>query len=256
MTGLSNFDAYARYYDTFYADKDYESECDFIERVFQRFASRPVHKVLDLGCGTGGHAIPLSRRGYVVTGVDRSPQMLQGAKAKAAWAEQPLTLCEGDICQLDLGLAFDAVISMFAVISYQTTNADLAASFRTARRHLERGGLFLFDAWFGPAVLAQRPTDRIKVIEDHGETIIRLATSTLDILQHTVRVNYQVLRVRGDRLLDDVVESHPMRFLFPQEIAHYLAENGFRLAHWCPFMALDRSPTEHDWNIAVVALAE
>ncbi len=254
---MKSFEAYANYYDAFYGDKDYERECGFVESVFRTFAAgRPVHRVLDLGCGTGGHAIPLSRRGYAVSSVDRSPQMLQVARAKAEQAGLSLGFHEGDICSLDLGQTFDAVISMFAVFSYQTGNADLAAAFASARRHLAPGGLFLFDVWFGPAVLAQRPSDRIKSIDTGEERIIRLARPELDILQHTVRVNYQVLRIRGDRVLDEVAESHPMRFLFPQEIVHYLQQTGFRLLHWCPFMEIDRAPTEQDWDVSIVAAAE
>lgn len=53
----------ARIYDLIYEDKDYEGECDFIGEIFQRFSSHPVETILDGGCGTGGHVIPLARRG-------------------------------------------------------------------------------------------------------------------------------------------------------------------------------------------------
>ena len=142
---------------------------------------------------------------------------------------------------------------MFAVISYQTTNEDLLAACRTARRHLSPGGLFVFDAWFGPAVLTQRPTARVKIIEQDGERIIRFASPVLDILAQTVQVNYKVLRLRDARVLDEVDESHLMRFIFPQEISHYLQQAGFRLLQLCPFMCLDTQPTDQDWNVTVIA---
>jgi ubiquinone/menaquinone biosynthesis C-methylase UbiE len=56
--------AYASAYDAFYADKDYNAECDLIEGAFRRHATQPVSSVLDLGCGTGNHALRLARRGY------------------------------------------------------------------------------------------------------------------------------------------------------------------------------------------------
>jgi SAM-dependent methyltransferase len=256
MTGLKTFDAYARYYDTLYDDKDYESECDFLEKIFQTFASHPVRRVLDLGCGTGGHVLPLSRCGYTVLGVDRSPQMLDTARAKAEQASLEIAFHEGDIHKLNLGQTFDAVIAMFAVVSYQTTNTDLSATFRSARRHILPGGLFVFDAWFGPAVLAQRPEDRVKIVEKDGERVIRLAKPVHDVLHHTVRVNYKVMRIKDGRVLDEADESHLMRFLFPQEITYYLEESGFRLLRLCPFMELDRLPTEQNWNVTVIATAE
>lgn len=145
---------------------------------------------------------------------------------------------------------------MFAVISYQTANEDLAAAFHTARQHLGPGGLFVFDCWFGPAVLTQRPVDRLKIIEASDERIIRFATPTLDVLRHTVRVDYKVLRLKDGCVLDEVDESHLMRFLFPQELTHYLEEVGFLTRRLCPFLQLDSDLNERDWNGAVVAEAK
>jgi len=141
---------------------------------------------------------------------------------------------------------------MFAVMSYQTTNDDLAAAFRTARRHLEPGGLFIFDAWFGPAVLRVRPMDRYKFVERDGDRIIRFASPTLDVLRHTVRVDYKVLLIKDSCVLDEVDESHLMRFLFPQELAYFADQAGLHMKHLCPFMALDRKPSEEDWNVTAI----
>jgi SAM-dependent methyltransferase len=256
MTGLKTFDAYARYYDVLYGKKDYESECNFLEKIFQTFASHPVRRVLDLGCGAGGHDLPLGRRGYAVLGVDCSPQMLVKARGKAEQASLEIAFHEGDIHNLNLVRTFNAVIAMFAVVSYHTTNANLSATFRSARRHILPGGLFVFGAWFGPAVLGQGPGDRVKTIEKDGERVIRLAKPVLNVLHHTVRVNYKVMRIKDGRVLDEVTETHLMRFFFPQEITHYLENTGFKLLQLCPFMRLDRSPTEQDWNVAIIAVAE
>lgn len=77
------FNRYSNYYDTLYEDKNYGAECDFIETIFSKFYLAPVKHILDLGCGTGGHAIPLAQRGYHVTGIDRSEEMLKKAEEKA-----------------------------------------------------------------------------------------------------------------------------------------------------------------------------
>lgn len=67
---------YASVYDLLYQDKDYAGECDLLTRLFADFGASPIGSVLDLGCGTGGHAMPLARRGFRVTGVDAAPAML------------------------------------------------------------------------------------------------------------------------------------------------------------------------------------
>ena len=258
MSGHVFDKVYAGTYDALYQDKDYEAECDFLEQIFARYAQVPIHTILDLGCGTGGHVLPLAERGYTVTGVDRSETMLAEARRRTGAQSRCREDCDfvrGDIRTLDLGCTFDVVIAMFAVISYQTTNEDLAATFRAARQHLEPGGLLVFDCWFGPAVLAQRPANRYKIVEREGERIIRFASPTLDVLQHTVRVDYKVLRLKGGHVLNEVDESHLMRFLFAQEITHYLESSGIHLLKMCPFMELDRRITGRDWNATVVAKA-
>lgn len=251
------FGTYAQFYDILYQDKDYAAECDFLETVFSRYASAPICHILDLGCGTGGHALLLAQRGYSVTGVDLSEKMLSVARAKASAMElaNVPSFQQGDMRNLDLGMTFDAVLSMFAVVSYMVNNVDLQAALRSARRHLNSGGLFVFDAWFGPAVLTERPTNRFKIVEVGGERIIRFTHSKLDLLQHTVNVHYKVLRLQGKCIVDEVDEVHPIRFLFPQEVTHYLDETGFQVKKLCPFLRPDDDLDERDWNISVVAEA-
>ncbi|MDA2916129.1 class I SAM-dependent methyltransferase [Nitrospinae bacterium AH_259_B05_G02_I21] len=170
------FSLYANYYDALYQDKDYEAECDFAERLLSKHAKEDVRTILDLDSGTGGHAIPLARRGCEVAGAYRSEAMITLARGKAKAEGVALNLHQDDVRTVDLKTTFDVVLFMFAVIAYQATNADLVAALRTGRRHLELGGLLIFDSWYGPAVLRNPPTDRIKVINsrDDDSRIIRI----------------------------------------------------------------------------------
>ncbi|MCC7202828.1 MAG: class I SAM-dependent methyltransferase [Nitrospirae bacterium] len=258
---------YARFYDAFYQDKDYERECDFIEAAFKKNGCR-VKTILDLGCGTGGHALILSRRGYQVVGIDRSREMIRIARRKAKEEakgnkkKSSAEFYQGDITGIRLRRKFDAVISMFAVMGYQTTNASIAAACGVAASHLVSGGLFIFDCWHGNAVLTERPGMRMKEIVMHkgkgggnrGEKrIIRFSEPVLDPLSHTVETRFRVLRIEGDRLVGETQESHLLRYLFPQEIRYYLETAGFRVLELCPFPELNKPLTEHDWNMAVIA---
>ena len=74
---------------------------------------RPGQRLLDLGCGTGRHAVPLAGRGLAVTGVDLSPAMLQRARARADDAGVEVELIEADARDLPHGLGpYDAVICL------------------------------------------------------------------------------------------------------------------------------------------------
>lgn len=251
------FGAYAGFYDALYADKDYAAECDFIADVFAAHGVPDGGSVLDLGCGTGGHAMLLAERGFAVTGVDRSPAMIELAQAKIA--ENPSCSADflvDDVRSVDAGTTFDAVISMFAVVSYQLTDDDIIAMFSAVRRHLAPGGVFLFDVWFGPAVLVEQPEPRTKcVVTPEGDTIVRDARPTLDILGQTVEVSYDVRREAGGEVAESSSESHKVRFLFAREIEHFLGHAGMELVTLAPFMELDRTPTTSDWNVSVVARA-
>jgi len=243
------FRNYANYYDIIYDDKDYGAECNFLESIFSKYSNRPIKAILDLGCGTGGHALILAERGYKVTGVDISQKMLEIGKRKAEERKLNIEFILGNIRSIELNHKFDAVISMFAVISYQITNEALISTFKKAFKHLKRNGLFIFYAWFGPAVLIQKPSNRFKVIENNNERIIRFATPVLDILNHTVDVKYKIIKLSNNRVLDEVDELHKVRFLFPQEIKFICDMTGFEILELCPFMKLGKSPTENDWNV-------
>jgi len=248
---------YADHYDLLYAGKDYESECDTLEEVFRRYGKGQIRTILDLGCGTGNHAFPLAKRGYEVTGVDRSGDMLANARSKLAdFKSHSQTLpmfLQGDLRSLDLDRKFDAVLMMFAVLGYQLTNEDILASLKTVRGHLKPGGLFICDVWYGPAVLAIRPSDKVKIIPTDNGKVIRLASGTLDIHHHWATVNYHVLHLQGQRVLSESKESHQVRYFFPQELALFLDHAGMEMLRLSAFPLLTEDADERSWNGLVVA---
>jgi SAM-dependent methyltransferase len=265
MSGQVFGPVYADQYDLLYSDKNYEAECDLIEEIFRRYGSGPIRTVLDLGCGTGNHALPLASRGYRVTGVDLSPDMLAQAQKKAATnlpsamrhapsviCDQP-TFLQGDVRTLALGQTFDAVLMMFAVLGYQLTNEDALAALRAVYRHLRPGGLFVCDFWYGPAVLAIRPGDRVKVIPLNEGKLIRTASTRLDIPRHLCEIHYHLWHLDGDRVLSETEERHRMRFFFPLELELALGQAGLALQRLTAFPDLDRPADEATWNALAVA---
>ncbi|MCB0154272.1 MAG: class I SAM-dependent methyltransferase, partial [Anaerolineae bacterium] len=203
------FKRYAQVYDALYQDKDYQAECDFLEDIFRQYRSDTVTNVLDLGCGSGGHALALARRGYSISGVDQSPEMVDLARQKAAQAglQSRLDFTVADIAAASLDKMYDAAICMFAVLNYQTTNQAIQSTLTNARRHLQPGGLFIFDFWYGPAVLKQRPSSRIKVVNAADTQIIRLAEPTLDVNCNTVSVDYHLLLFENKILVEEIKET-------------------------------------------------
>ena len=58
---------------------------------------------------------------------------------------------------IELKRGYDVVVALFHVISYLPDNSDLEAAFARIREHMKPGGILIFDYWYGPAVLTDRP---------------------------------------------------------------------------------------------------
>jgi SAM-dependent methyltransferase len=248
---------YAREYDHLYGDKDYDAEVDLIERVTAQY--RAVSRTfIDFGCGTGQHSIRLAGRGYTVTGVDRSADMLTIARQKTS--ELPAGIprpefIQGDVRTIRLGRTADVALMMFAVLGYQITDADVRAALGTARAHLEPGGLFIADVWYGPAVISTKPSDRTKVVERDGGQVVRFAHAELDTTAHRADVSYQVQLRDGERVAAEFSETHRMRYFFRDELARLLEETGFSMLALRAF-GVDDAPASGDtWNVLLVATA-
>ena len=249
------FQSYGKYYDIIYSDKDYEKECDVLEEVFRKYSKFMPKTILDCGCGTGGHAIPLAKRGYEVTGVDLSESMIKIAKVKANKKRTNIDFKVMDLRQLQLNKKFNTAICMFAVIDYLTENEDLQKAFNAVRKHVKRNGLFIFDFWYGPAVLKIKPSTRVKTVEKNGLKVIRIVTSELNFSKHTSTSKYHLIASKENEIIDDINESHMVRFFFPQEIQYYLEENSFKLLKISEFLKLNKLPTENTWNAFAIAKA-
>lgn len=126
----------AAVYDALMADTPYDQWLDWIERSWQK-GSAPK-RIIDLGCGTGTIAIPLAKRGYRVTGVDLSAEMLAIAYDKMRQEQVEVAWVEQDMRELSLPEA-DAVISLCDSLSYLTEEADVQETFRRVFAHLAPG---------------------------------------------------------------------------------------------------------------------
>jgi SAM-dependent methyltransferase len=219
-------DAYAGYYDLLYREKDYAAEAAYVADCLNRHGVEGG-AILDLGCGTGKHALELVRLGFDVLGVDKSDAMVRIANRRAPQNVGRTEFAIGDVRSYRSSRVFDAVVSLFHVVSYQTSNEDLVATFETAAHHLRRGGLFLFDCWYGPAVMTERPSERVKRIEAEGIAVLRIAEPTVDVRNNVVTIDYTMLVLRPDAEPRSLRERHVLRYLFEPEVYDMLKRSGF-----------------------------
>ena len=132
------FTRYARSYDRECFTQGTTGEVDFIEREIG--PKKPAH-ILDIGCGTGRHAIELARRGHRVTGIDLSVDQLGRAREKAREADVAVEFIEQDARNFRFDQRFDAAIMLcegaFPLMETDEMNYEIL---RCARQALAPGG--------------------------------------------------------------------------------------------------------------------
>ena len=243
----SVFSRYAKYYDLLYAEKKYDEETLYISKLIGESNLRGG-ALLEFGSGTGKHARALIKEGFQVTGIELSQEMVDKAM------EQPSEgfICyQGDICDVRLGKKFDAIISLFHVISYITTNEALTKLFQNVSDHLEVGGLFVFDFWYGPAVLSQGVETRVKNIKDESTEITRIAESKIRDQDSCVDVTYTIHMVDiKTRVAEIFSEVHTMRYFSLLELDYFAEKNGLRRILQEEFLTKN-IPSQNTWGVCV-----
>jgi len=250
------FQEYSNYYDLLNTGKDYELEAEYVLALARRAApAQPLRRIMNLGCGTGCHDLALARHGLEVTGVDRSEAMLAIARRSAvSSAVHPAPdFIQADITTLRLGQTFDLALSLFHVMSYQTTNEALRAAMTTAATHLAPGGLFIFDFWYGPAVLHEKPAVRIKRVDTEKLSLRRITEPVLRENDNTVEVNFEIeITAKADDSRQTLHETHVMRYLFLPEVAALLDEAGLTLFGSEEWLS-GHAPSLNSWNVCCIA---
>jgi SAM-dependent methyltransferase len=247
------FQRYGAYYDLLYRDKDYDGEAKYIARTL-RAVDPHIKTILELGSGTGRHGRLLAAHGFDVLGIERSEAMAAAAKRSStdrmAANGGAFDCVQGDIRTRTVDRVFDAALSLFHVVSYQTRNPDLTRTFANAARHLRPKGTFFFDVWHGPAVVTERPSARVKTMEDEHTRLIRVAEPLMDLNAGTVTVQYTMLaESKADGRLTTFREEHPMRYLFPVEIEFFADQAGFEIERSEEFLT-GHAPSDRTWGVA------
>ena len=126
----------ARYYDLIYSGKNYKKEVAVVTALICQFKRSAGNDLLEIACGTGGHARYLRNHFHVVA-TDNNPQMLRIARRKV----KGVTFKQADMIDFDLGRQFDVVACLFSSIGYVKTLGNLKRTLRNFAQHLKPGGV-------------------------------------------------------------------------------------------------------------------
>jgi len=141
------FSRSVKYYDLIYAarGKDYAREADIVDGIIRRNCRSGGKRLLDVGCGTGGHLAHLKGR-YKATGLDLDPGMISYARRHHPDVE----FVQSDMQSFDLHRPFDAIVCLFSAIGYVKTVDRLNSTLQCMAQHLEPGGVVVIEPWLTP----------------------------------------------------------------------------------------------------------
>jgi 2-polyprenyl-3-methyl-5-hydroxy-6-metoxy-1,4-benzoquinol methylase len=215
----SLFDNYGEKYDNEVFTQGTSGECDFIELELDYNNSL---RILDVGCGTGRHAIELTKRGYTVSGVDLSESQIIRARKKAEAEGLDIDFQQQDARNMSFEGAFDAAIMLceggFPLMETDEMNFDILKS---VTRALIPGGKFIFTTLNGLFALYNSIEDFTKSSEEEGAA--RYHSNTFDLM--TFR-DHNITEIEDDGGYRKTLEANE-RYYVPSEITWLLKTLGY-----------------------------
>lgn len=215
------FDSIAGLYDDLMAEIPYRSWVDYVRTLATR-QGHEIRRVLDVGCGTGTASLLLAEDGCHVVGIDASEGMIARARLKRRpWHDASFIVSRAE--SLELNETFDTAISLFDSLNYITEPDAFQSALRSVCRHLEPGGLFIFDM-NTPYALEEELFTQDNL--DESTPIHYVWRSRFDESARLTRVDMTFLDGRGEQPRT-ITEVHYQRAYRLNEILDGLRRAGF-----------------------------
>lgn len=213
------FENYGQKYDNECFTQGAMGECDFIENEIKFDKSL---KILDVGCGTGRHAIELSKRGYKITGIDLSESQLARAKEKAKNEKLTIDFLKYDARNLHFDSEFDVAIMLceggFPLMETDEMNFEIL---KNVAKSLKSKGRFIFTTLNGLFPLYHSVEEFCDSTSEKGNATYR--SNTFDLM--TFR-DFNITEFEDDNGNKKTLECNE-RYYVPSEITWLLKTLGF-----------------------------
>ncbi len=250
------YETLASIYDVLMDDVNYEQWADYLHTQLQK-NNCPGSRLLDLGCGTGNITIPLARKGYTITAVDLSAEMLSQAKQKTAalleegeplyidWLEQDMTMLEL-YDENDDFMLLDGVIATFDAFNYITEPEALQFLLQDLADHMNDNGILIFDIQT-PYKLKEYLGNNIYTL--HREDVEYVWENHFDEEEQICQMDITFFLHQENDLYKRVTESHTERVYEPELLQLWLNLAGFDVLGI--YQELSEKPLEADSHRAV-----
>ena len=223
-------------YDDYVRDKfDEEAEVELLAEL------AGGGRVLELGVGTGRVAIPLSRLGLEVHGIEASPEMVEQLRAKPGGDGVGVTI--GDFADVDVPGNFSLCLAVFSTLFMLRSQAEQLRCFANVAAHLEPGGAFVVEAFVPKFGGGDRQS--LEVLRTDVDSVL-LEASRVDPVQQRVDIQRIALGKGG-------VELYPssVRYAYPAELDLMARLAGLRLRHRWAGWRRQELTADSVWNVSV-----
>lgn len=248
------FNKFAVYYDQIYSDKSYTKEVNFITKNFKKYSKKNIKNILDVGCGTGSHSVLLAKKGFSITGIDKSKEALDIARRKFDSNNQKGKFLIKDFKNFQIKPKVDACISLFCSICYLENLDDLEKTLKSINQSLKKDGLFIFDIWNGNAVVNQGPSIKEKKIKNKDLEIVRIASPKIDYSRQVCEISYDCTIFKNKKIIDNFTEIHPIRYHFLDDLVWIIEKNGFKMLKTTGLSSTPKGKSYlKEWYLYVIA---
>lgn len=246
-------DPYHRYYDVIYSSKNYAGEADVVSGLLLSWTGCVAPGLLlDIGCGTGNHALEFARRGWTVTGIDIDTGSIEVARQKVGCQDRSLlSTPEFRCCGIsDLSAKdFDAAVSLFNVINYISSLDELESFFLGIAARLADSRPLVLDCWNGLAALRDPPRRKDTTIRYMGDTIRVVSEPDIDPGNRWVDVTNAVSVTAVDGSQTTFSYEYRSHLWTPAIICQCLSRAGFELTQISSWERPLEGATERDWKL-------
>lgn len=210
-------------------------------------------KVLDVACGTGEFSVRLAQKGYTVTGIDLSDEMLVIAKEKADQSGVSIPFYQQNMIELETGEQFDSIVIFCDSLNYLHAESDVQSTFQRVYEQLKPGGLFMFDVH---SVFKMEHVFAGQTFADVQDEVSYIWNAFEGPEPYSVEheLTFFVKEEEADRY-DRFDEDHYQRTYDMQKYVAWLEEAGFTVKEILADLE-DQEPAEDSERILFVAIKE
>jgi SAM-dependent methyltransferase len=205
-----------------YRNRNEEDAKNLVELILSNVELQPKADILDLACGTGRHSILFANKGFQVTAVDLSRNLLYIAQKAAEQAHAKINFIRSDLRQFSICTRFRLVINLFTSFGYFEADEENYKIFRTAYNQLENSGYFVLD--FFNSRFIEKNIVRESINNYSGEIVI------------------QRRHIEGNRVIKQIIVEkdgikkayhESVRMFYEDDLLNAIACAGFRIkAHF------------------------